>query len=226
MALIRVFIGFYRREAVAFNVLSHSIQGRSSMPVAITPLMLSQLGGVHLRERHPLQSTDFSFFQFLTPYLSSYQGFSIFMGCNMLMLDDIAKLWSLRDDRYAVHVVRHDHRPCESRKFLGEAQSSYDNENWSSVVIFSNEKCYQLTPDFLNSVSGLTLPQFRWRQDDKLIGDLPRRWNQLVGYDSRADDLALVRFTRGGPCFAEHGGCEYADEWRSERRAMAYAGAR
>lgn len=225
MALIRVFIGFDRRETVAFSVLAHSIQMRSSMPVAITPLMLSQLGGVFSRERHPLQSTDFSFTRFLTPYLSGYQGFSIFMDCDMLMRDDIAKLWSLRDDRYAIQVVKHDHRPRESRKFLGEPQSAYDKKNWSSVIIFNNEKCAQLTPDFVNSASGLTLHQFRWLQDEKLIGELPHRWNHLVGYDGKADDVALVHFTLGGPYFAEFGGCEYADEWRSEQRAMNYAGA-
>src|SRR6188474_2846291 len=97
--MIRVFIGYDPREAVAFNVLSYSIQRHASAPVAITPLMLKQLAGVLTRERHPLQSTDFSFSRFLTPHLSGYSGWSIFMDCDMLMLDDVAKLWSLRDER-------------------------------------------------------------------------------------------------------------------------------
>ena len=118
--MIRVFIGFDSREAVAFHVLSHSIHARASKPVTITPLMLSQLTGVLTRERHPLQSTDFSFSRFLTPFLSKYSGWSVFMDCDMLMLDDIAKLWELRDNRYAVMVVKHDHVPKETVKFLGE----------------------------------------------------------------------------------------------------------
>src|SRR5699024_4421517 len=74
IVVIRVFIGFDPREAVAFNVLSHSIHARSSQPVAIAPLALGQLTGLMTRERHPLQSTDFSFSRFLTPYLSGYSG--------------------------------------------------------------------------------------------------------------------------------------------------------
>ena len=102
--MIQVFIGYDPREAIAFSVLAYSIQVRSSVPVAITPIMLSQLKGVLTRERHPLQSTDFSFSRFLTPYLSGFTGWSIFMDGDMLVLDDIAKLHALRDDRYAVMV--------------------------------------------------------------------------------------------------------------------------
>src|SRR5476649_1475569 len=96
IGLIRVFIGFDPRETVAYNVLAHSIQARASEPVAITPLALSQLKNMLSRARDPLQSTEFSFSRFLTPCLSGYQGWSLFMDCDMLMLDDIARLWGLR----------------------------------------------------------------------------------------------------------------------------------
>ena len=65
--MIRVFIGYDDREAIAYNVLSHSIQRLASEPVSIAPLRLSQLQGILTRERHPLQSSDFSFSRFLTP---------------------------------------------------------------------------------------------------------------------------------------------------------------
>ena len=90
--MINVFIGYDAREAVAFSVLAHSIHARASAAVSIAPLMLQQLQAVLTRERHPLQSTDFSFSRFLTPYLSGYAGWSVFMDCDMLMLDDIARL--------------------------------------------------------------------------------------------------------------------------------------
>ena len=76
--------------------------------------MLEQLGGMLTRERNPLQSTDFSFSRFLVPYLCGYEGWSLFMDCDMLMLDDIAELWALRDERYAVQVVKHEHVPRET----------------------------------------------------------------------------------------------------------------
>ena len=139
--MIRIFIGYDAREAVAYSVLAHSINVRASQPVAIAPLMLGQLKSVFTRERHPLQSTDFSFSRFLTPYLSDYAGWSVFMDCDMLVLDDIARLFEMRDERYAVMVVKHDHVPKESIKFLDQPQSAYQKNNWSSVMLFNNARC-------------------------------------------------------------------------------------
>jgi hypothetical protein len=218
--MIQVLIGYDPREAVAFSVLAYSIHARASEPVSIAPLMLSQLKGVLTRERHPLQSTDFSFSRFLTPYLSGYAGWSLFMDCDMLMLDDIASLWALRDERYAVMAVKHDHVPKETTKFLGEPQSKYEKKNWSSVMLFNNAKCKALTPDFVNAASGLELHQFKWLNDDALIGALPDRWNHLVGYNAPRADAALVHYTLGGPYFAPYANCEYAGAWRDECAAM------
>ena len=218
--MIRVFIGYDPREAVAFSVLSCSIQARASEPVSVAPLMLSQLKGILTRERHPLQSTDFSFSRFLTPYLSGYTGWSVFMDCDMLVLDDIASLHALRDDRYAVMVVKHDHVPKETTKFLGEPQSKYEKKNWSSVMLFNNAKCRALTPEYVNKASGLELHQFKWLAGDEVIGALPDRWNHLVGYNPPRKDSALVHYTLGGPYFDNFRNCEYSKEWFAERDAM------
>jgi lipopolysaccharide biosynthesis glycosyltransferase len=224
--LIRVFIGFDARETVACYVLAHSIQARASAPVAIVPLVLEQLQQVLTRKRHPLQSSDFSFSRFLTPHLSGYEGWSLFMDCDMLMLDDIARLWELRDERYAVQVVKHDHKPRESVKFLGETQTAYAKKNWSSVMLFNNEKCKTLTPGYVNTASGLELHQFKWLPGDDLIGELPRRWNHLVGYDQPSEDIAVAHYTIGGPYFPDYADCPLSDVWRAERDAMVYAGPR
>jgi hypothetical protein len=205
--VIRVFIGFDPRETVAYNVLAHSINARASQPVTIAPLALSQLGGLYTRERNPLQSTDFSFSRFLTPYLSGYEGWSVFMDCDMLMRDDIAGLWALRDERYAV-------------MFLGAVQTKYEKKNWSSVMLFNNARCRALTPDYVNRATGLELHQFKWLSNDNLIGSLPPRWNHLVGYQAPSGEAALVHFTLGGPYFDDYVDCEYASEWHSERAAM------
>ena len=218
--MIRVFIGYDPREAAAYSVLTHSINARASQPVSITPLALSQLKGIMTRTRNPLQSTDFSFSRFLTPFLSDYEGWSIFTDCDMLVLDDIAKLWELRDERYAVQVVKHDHQPSEDIKFLGAPQSKYEKKNWSSVMLFNNEKCKALTPEYVNSASGLELHQFKWLGNDDLIGEIPHRWNHLVGYDSYKKDVSLVHYTTGGPYFQEYIDCDYADEWFKERDDM------
>lgn len=220
--MIRVFIGYDAREAEAFSVLSHSIHARSSKPVAIAPIRLSQLEGVYLRPRDPLQSTDFSFSRFLTPWLCGYRGWAVFMDCDMLVLDDIAKLWALRDDRFAVQVVKHSHVPNEETKFLGAKQTTYGKKNWSSVMLMNCERCGKLTPEHVNSATGLELHQFKWLEGEHQIGEIPPRWNHLVGYDPPRRDAALVHYTIGGPYFEEYRDCEYGAEWFREREEMRH----
>lgn len=213
---VQVFIGYDEREEVAFHALSRSIQERSSLPVSITPVRLSHLKAVFNREKNSLQSTDFSFSRFLTPWLCNYEGWSIFMDCDMLVLDDIANLWNLRDEKYSVMCVKHDHTPEEDTKFLGAVQTKYEKKNWSSVMLFNNSKCTALTTDYVNTATGLELHQFKWLGNDDLIGEIPSKWNHLVGYDQPRDDASLVHFTIGGPYFNEYKDCEYSEEWRQE----------
>jgi len=218
--MIRIFIGYDQREAAAFSVLSHSIHRRATQPVTIAPVMLEQLKGVYRRERNPLQSTDFSFSRFLTPWLCGYEGWALFMDCDQLVLDDIAKLWALRDERYAVQVVKHHHVPKEEVKHLGERQSKYEKKNWSSVMLMNCSKCRALTPEYVNTATGLELHQFKWLESDASIGEIPSRWNHLVGYDAPRPDAALVHYTIGGPYFKEYENCEYSAQWRSELADM------
>ncbi len=216
---VKVFIGYDPKETVAFTVLSHSIHRHSSVPVSITPIMLSQLDGVFKRERNPLQSTEFSFSRFLAPWLCNYEGWAVFMDCDMIVRDDIAKLWALRDDRYAVLCVQHDYEPAETEKFLGQVQTKYAKKNWSSVMLFNNAKCRALTPGYVNTATGLELHQFKWLESDSLIGKLPPRWNHLVGEYAPNPDAALVHYTIGGPYFDEYRDCDFSAEWFAERDA-------
>ncbi len=218
--MIRIFIGFDERETVAWHVLTHSILERSSEPVCFVPLALSNLGKLMWREKNPLQSTDFSFSRFLTPFLSAYEGWSLFMDCDMLVLDDISKLWALRDDRFAVMCIKHDHQPAEKVKFLGAPQTPYAKKNWSSVMLFNNARCRALTPEYVNTASGLELHQFKWLENDSLIGDLPEKWNHLVGYSSPNTNASNVHFTLGGPYFNEYADCEFSKEWNEAKATM------
>jgi len=218
--MIRIFIGFDARETAAYHALCQSIIAHASVPVAFTPLHVDHLGGILTRAPDPLQSTDFAFSRFLTPYLCDFAGWALFMDCDMIMLDDVAKLWALRDPRYAVQVVKHEHDPAETTKFLGQPQTRYAKKNWSSVMLFNNERCRALDRDTVNSASGLELHQFRWLRSDAEIGELPARWNFLVGYDAPRDDVALLHYTTGGPYFDEYRDVPYADSWFTYRNAM------
>jgi hypothetical protein len=224
--MIPIFIGYDKHEKAAYQVACHSILERASKPVAITPVHLGHLQGVFTRERNDKQSTDFSFTRFLVPYLLGYEGWAIFMDCDVLVVDDIAKLWNLRDSRYAVQVVKHDHKPSSNVKFLGQPQTSYPKKNWSSVMLMDCSKCVALTPDYVNTASGLDLHRFNWLSDESLVGDIPHRWNHLVDYDPAVpvEQLSIVHYTDGGPYFTETANCGYSDEWKIEAANSMTAG--
>ena len=223
--MIKIFIGYDPREAVAYNVLSHSIQVRSSQPVAITPINLSQLKTQMWRDRAGIQSTEFSFSRFLTPYLCDYDGWAIFMDCDMLVLDDISKLWDLRDENFTVQCVKHNHIPKETRKFLNQTQTVYEKKNWSSVMLLNCGRCQNLTPEYINTASGLELHCFRWLSDENQIGIIPHRWNHLVDYDpaETIDKISNLHFTSGGPYYKAYENCGYSDVWTTEREHMLFS---
>ena len=109
----QIFIGFDYRERAATNVLIDSLYQRSSLPISINILKNNQLinSGIYWRKRDPKQSTDFSFTRFLVPHLMNFDGWAIFMDCDMLCQDDIAELWNQRDENYSVMCVKHNHQP-------------------------------------------------------------------------------------------------------------------
>lgn len=217
---IRLFIGYDDREAVAYHALVSSVLNRSSVPVAFVPLVRRQLTD---RPRPPLASTDFSDTRFLVPKLCGYRGWAIFMDCDQLMLSDIAELWALRDDRYAVMVRKHDHVPEEHKKFLGQLQTLYTKKNWSSLMLINCAACSVLTERYVGVAGGLVLHQFKWLAGDHLIGDLPAGWNHLVDYDKPNPAAKHVHYTTGGPYFEEYAGCGFSHEWRLEQEQMNYA---
>ena len=167
------------------------------------------------RVRAEYQSTEFSFSRFLVPYLCGYEGKAIFMDSDMLCRTDIAELWKL-DTPHSVSVVKHDYQPKKEDKFLGYKQSLYEKKNWSSLMLFNNTLCRALTPKVVNEASGLYLHQFKWLQDDSLIGALPVEYNHLVGEYPPNPNAKIVHFTLGTPCFKAYSNCEFSDEWYAE----------
>ena len=221
--MLRIFIGYDPRESVAFHTLGHSLLRRSSVPISIAPLAQSQLKGIYRRSRGPTESTEFSLTRFLVPYLSGFAGWSIFMDCDMLCRADIAALAAEteRQADKAVLVCQHDYVPKTERKFLDQVQTKYRRKNWSSLMLFNNERCRSLTPDYVNTASGLELHRFAWI-DDGAIGALPLEWNWLVGEYDYNPNARIVHFTIGGPYFASYRDCDYAAEWFAERDSMQH----
>ena len=214
--MLDIYVGFDSKEVVAYHVLCQSILDLSSIPVRFTPLNLNNMKAIFGRERHPLQSTEFSFSRFLVPYLSSYSGWSLFMDCDMISRVDLAELIEHCDNEKAVMVCKHDYVPKEDTKFLGQVQTKFEKKNWSSVMLFNNELCRALTPNYVERASGLELHQFKWLDHESQIGSLPLEWNWLVGDYDYNPDAKIVHFTSGGPYFDDYTGCDYSDEWRQK----------
>jgi len=210
--MIQVFIGFDEGEKAAYHVLAESIRKFSSVPVSITPLSLNNLPQF-TREKQSNQSTDFAFSRFLVPYLSNYKGWSIFMDCDMMVRSDIAELYGYATYKYSVMCCQHNYTPKQDIKFRGAKNQAFPKKNWSSVMLFHNSQCTKLTPEYVNTASGLELHQFKWLEREHMVGELPFEWNWLVGeydYDKYAKN---VHWTLGGPWYKEFKDQDYADEW-------------
>jgi hypothetical protein len=225
--MLNVYIGYDPKESAAFYTLAHSILRRASIPVAIAPLMRTQLKNIYTRERGPTESTEFSMTRFLVPYLSGYVGWSMFMDCDMLCLADIGEL-AQRIDRQpdkAVLVCKHDYVPRTERKFLDQVQTKYPRKNWSSLMVFNNARCRALTAAYVNSAPGLELHRFNWTEDGS-IGEIPLEWNWLVGEYDHSPKAKIVHYTLGGPYFDAYRDCDYAAEWFAEFEAMRHTAQR
>ena len=212
--IIRLFVGFDQREAVAFHTFTQSVLEKSTRPVAITPLVLQSLPGY--TETHRDGSNTFIYSRFLTPYLCDFAGWAIFADGDMICRDDLAQLWSLRDEGKAVQVVQHDYQTKATTKYLGNKNQNYPRKNWSSLMLWNcaHPKHRRLTPDFVMQQTGAFLHRFQWL-DDAEIGALPREWNWLTTEYPDNRHAKLLHFTLGTPCFEDYWDAEMADEWHA-----------
>lgn len=220
----KIFIGYDPREDLAYEVCRYSLLKRSSIPIEITPIKQSELRekGIYWRERGKLESTEFSFSRFLTPYLANYDGWAMFVDCDFLYLGDIKELTDLIDDNCAVMCVQHDYTPKETTKMDGAVQTVYPRKNWSSMVLYNcgHPKNKALNPDVVNSESGAFLHRFQWLED-KEIGEIPFVWNFLVGHNKAVEGdpstfPKAIHYTLGGPWFEAWKDCEFGDLWLKE----------
>jgi hypothetical protein len=213
--VLKVFIGYDSYEIIAYHTCVQSLLDHSKYPVEIIPVKLDHLADIYSKDRHETQSTEFSMTRFLVPYLSGFKGQSLFVDCDVIFREDphLLLAYPISYPEKAVFVVKHDYTPNTGRKFLDQVQTKYEKKNWSSVMVFNNELCKSLTPNYINHASGLELHQFKWLESDDLIGGLPKEWNHLVGEYEADPDAKLVHFTKGTPCFNDWDEQEHSDEW-------------
>jgi lipopolysaccharide biosynthesis glycosyltransferase len=221
-AKIRVYVGWDSREDIAFQVCKHSILKNAKRPndIEVIPLKQKELrkDAMYWRDIDALGSTEFTFTRFLVPELAGFDGWAIFIDCDFLFLDDIEKLYNLRDDRYALMCVKHDYTPAEGEKMDGQKQLPYPRKNWSSMMLFNcgHPANRQVTKELVNdsNTTGQYLHRFQWLSDSQ-IGTISHRWNWLVGWyqEPKHGSPKALHYTEGGPWFKEYQKCEYAVDW-------------
>lgn len=217
---MKIFVGYDTREDIAYQVCKHSII--SKQPEAdVRPLKQQELrdAGWYTRPVDKLASTEFTFTRFLIPELTNFEGWALFMDCDMILTTDIKKLFDQADDKYAVMCVHHDYKVQEGVKMDGQKQTIYPRKNWSSVVLWNcgHPSNKVVTTDLINDpeTTGKYMHRFSWLKDEE-VGELDHTWNYLVGVYNDYEKPNLIHYTEGGPWFENYRECEFADLWKKE----------
>ena len=210
--MIKLYVGFDPKEAIAYHVFIQSVIKNSSAPIQITPLALSLLD--EFKETHNDRSNDFIYSRFLTPYLNNFEGWAIFADGDMICNADIKELINLADPDKAVSVVKHNYKTKFKKKYLGNINEDYPRKNWSSVILWncSHPKHKILTPSFVAKQSGKFLHRFSWLEDNE-IGELPIEWNWLAIEYEANPNAKLIHYTLGTPCFKDFKETDMSDLW-------------
>ena len=243
-----IYIGYDEREHEAVKVLQYTINNLSSKPINVITLNENNLRRIGLYRRSPHInstcwgdnknmidsfdkknfSTQFSFSRFLTPILNQYEGYALFMDCDMYFRYDPSKIFDyIHNDsnKYAIWCVKHNYIPENNKiKMYGCPQTIYNKKNWSSFILFncSHPSNKNLTVDDVNTKDGSWLHQFKWLKDEE-IGSLPEEWNFLDGHSDEKIDAKNVHFTTGGPWFKNWSPKRnidklYSNEWFSLKK--------
>ena len=205
MKMNRVFIGVDRRQPIGYNVLQHSIHIAAKRPIQVVPLYFDQLP----IERRGL--TDFTYSRFLVPWLCDFQGKALFMDADMVVLDDLNKLFDWHEEN-----CNGDNTPPVS---VVMDQPEFE---WPSLMLFDNWQCQHLTPEHVNDPTTSPQALSKWTHE---IGVLPREWNVMVRAsepDEHIGNAKVLHFTEGLPCFHETQHTPGAQLWHQAKRGMLY----
>lgn len=227
---MKVYIGYDAREREAYEVAIGSLVRRASAPVTVTPLDIRRLEASGLLRRptdlrgqrydlpsNAPASTEFAISRFLVPLLAQ-NGWALFTDCDVIFLDDVAKLFALADPQYAVMCVKHGPQIGALQKMDGQAQLSYPRKNWSSVMLFNCDHPANLRLSLIDVQErrGFDLHQFYWLADSE-IGALPAEWNWLVNVELKPTHPKIAHFTLGGPFTVGWKGADHDSLWYQEQ---------
>ena len=203
---MKIFIGYEPNHPDMFEVCRKSILNFNSTH-EIIPLKKSEIS----EYTRPFQneSTEFAFTRFLVPQLCDYEGEALFCDGDFLWLCDPEEVMDYFSDEHTVHVVKHPNFLIKPKKMKGKKNHAYPRKYWSSLMLFNNPKCKELTYDYVNQAPAGALHELRWAES---IGELPAQYNAMVNYYKFKKPKAL-HYTDGGPWLNINECSEYTASW-------------
>lgn len=197
---IRVFIGCDDYQMVAAHVLEYSIRKHTQHPVQV--FFMKDMPAPTPKHKKNRPGTGFSFNRFLIPKLAGYCGKAIYIDADMLVFDDISKLWNIPFMGKKVLCSTQDEIPNGWED--GKNNTLDEDRYWTpgrqmSVMLLD---CERLDWDIEKIVKGLDEGKYSYKElmarlcilDEDEIGDtIPNEWNCLEWYEEGRSQL--VHFT-------------------------------
>ena len=211
---IRIFIGHDSKYPQASKVCKASI--RKFWPEARIDYLDKEVlkkAGIYGRKDVEGESTEFSFTRFYVPLLMNYNGYAMFCDNDFLWRVNPQEITRYMGES-AISVVKHEDYKVKSSKMDGVVNKSYPKKNWSSLMLFNCSKLKnKLSKEYLDNATPSQLHEFKFLNENA-IGELPKRYNMLVGIDKITKENArAIHYTEGGPWFDEYKDAELSEEW-------------
>ena len=197
---IRIFVGADDSQMVAAHVLEYSIRRHTQHPVQFFCMRNMPVPPPKNPKNRP--GTGFSFNRFLIPKLAGYQGKALYLDADMLVFDDIAKLWDIPFDGNLVLCSTQNKVPhgWEGGNNNDHGEGRYWTPGRQMSVMLMD--CSKLNWDIERIVAGLDNNEYSYKQlmaefcilpEDSIADTIPNEWNCLEWYE--AGRSQLVHFT-------------------------------
>jgi len=179
---MRVFVGTDASQRVAARVLEYTIRKHASRPVDV--IYLDAVDVPVPRDHANRGRTGFSFKRFAIPSLCNYRGRALYVDADMLVFDDIARLWELPMDAHDVLCTSQPEPPTAWRN-----NPTFKTGRQMSVMLLN---CARLAWDPVDIVRGLDDGRYTYAQlmfdlcvvpPERIADTLAPEWNSLERYE-------------------------------------------
>lgn len=180
-AAARIFVASTPAEWLPMKVLEFSIIESSSIPASVNAIYQFNREIPVPRSVKNRPRTPFSFQRFLIPELCDYNGRAIYMDADMLVFEDIAKLWN---------------QPLHDFDLLTVEEGSGGRVAQFSVMLLDCEKLLWNIDDIVNALDVGDIEysslMYEMRLAEHIGKTIPATWNSLENY---SDETALLHYT-------------------------------